>query len=176
MFKLLLFTLVLSLHVEAKTISRTQIIMSTYINITLEKEDEKFLEKGFDIFKEVDASLSSFNKNSKIYKLNSTLHVALDEYSYEALMLSKKYYEKTDGYFDVSIGSITKDLYRFGLDERVPTLFELSSAKIDLSSLHVEKFKAKIHKGMKIDLGGMGKGFGVDKVVEIGRASCRERV
>ena len=169
MHKLFITSLILfivSLHVEAQNISRTQVIMSTYITINLDANDEKYIQKGFDIFKDVEKSLSSYDENAKIYKLNHSLHVELDEYSYEALQLSKKYYKKTNGYFDVTIGSITKDLYRFGKDECVPSKQELHQAKTSMSSLHVERKSANIIKGIKVDLGGMGKGFGVDKVVE----------
>ena len=164
--KLLLIFLILFLNLDAKSISRTQVIMSTYITINLDVKDEKYIEKGFDIFKDVEKSLSSYDKNAKIYKLNHSLHVELDDYTYEALQLSKKYYKDTNGYFDVTIGSITKDLYRFGESQRVPNFDELTNAKLSMNSLHVEPRFAKIIKGMKVDLGGMGKGFGVDKVVE----------
>jgi len=140
--------------------------MSTYATITLEEKNKSYIQKGFDIFKDVEKSLSSYDKNAKIYKLNHSLHVELDDYTYEALQLSKKYYKNTNGYFDVTIGSITKDLYRFGADERVPNSTELLKAKLSIDSLHVEPKFAKITKGIKVDLGGMGKGFGVDKVVE----------
>ena len=166
LLNILLLIAIIALHVEAKTVSRTQIIMGTYINILVDKEDGKYIEDGFKIFKDVDASLSSFNKQSKIYKLNNTLHVEPDAYTYEALKLSQKYHKKTAGFFDVSVGSITKDLYRFGEDEKIPSDAELQKAKLGLESLHVENNRASIKKGMKIDLGGMGKGFAVDKVVE----------
>jgi len=163
MIRFFLFISLLASLLEAKTISRTQIIMSTYINIMLEKEDKAYMEDAFNIFKDIDKSLSSFDESSKIYKLNHILHVELDKYTYEALILSQKYYKETNGYFDVSIGSITKDLYKFGSDERVPSKLELLNAKVDFSALHVELKKASITYGMKIDLGGMGKGFAVDK-------------
>lgn len=140
--------------------------MSTYININLEYKDKKYIQDGFDIFKKVEKSLSSYDKNAKIYKLNHSLHVELDEYSYEALELCKKYYKQTDGFFDITVGTITKGLYRFGENQRVPSKDELNKAKLSMDALHVENKSARIKNGIKIDLGGMGKGYGVDKVVE----------
>ena len=158
--KLLLTSLILLalfVNLDAKSISRTQVIMSTYITINLDVKDEKYIQKGFDIFKDVEMSLSSYDKNAKIYKLNHSLHVELDDYTYEALQLSKKYHKNTNGYFNVTIGSITKDLYRFGKDEQVPSYAELLKAKLSIDSLHVEPRFAKITKGIKVDLGGMGR-------------------
>lgn len=152
--------------VDAKTTSRTQVIMSTFVTITTEAKNEKYINDGFEIMKNVEMSLSSYNKDAKVFQLNKELHVVLDGYLYEALSQSKEYYKQSDGYFDITIGSITKDLYRFGEDERVATTRELESAKVDLNALRFNPKEAFIKEGIKVDLGGMGKGFGVDKVAE----------
>lgn len=151
---------------EAETTSRTQVIMSTFVTITTDEKNEKQINDGFEIMKGVEMSLSSYNKDAKVTELNKNLHVALDNYLFEALTLSKEYYKQSDGYFDITIGSITKDLYRFGEDERVATTRELESAMVDFNSLRFNEKEAFIKQGMKVDLGGMGKGFGVDKVAE----------
>ncbi|ABB44466.1 ApbE-like lipoprotein [Sulfurimonas denitrificans DSM 1251] len=151
---------------EAKTTSRTQVIMSTFITIKTDKKNEKYIEDGFEIMKSVDMSLSSYNKDAKVFLLNKNLHVSLDAYLYEALSLCKYYYKVSYGYFDITVGSITKDLYRFGEDERVASASELKSAKIDFNALKFNEKEAFIEDGMKVDLGGMGKGFGVQKVAD----------
>lgn len=151
---------------EAKTTSRTQVIMSTFITIKTDKKNEKYIEDGFEIMKSVDMSLSSYNKDAKVFLLNKNLHVSLDAYLYEALSLCKYYYKVSYGYFDITVGSITKDLYRFGEDERVASALELKSAKIDFNALKFNEKEAFIKDGMKVDLGGMGKGFGVQKVAD----------
>ncbi len=167
MIRNLTLLIVLALFLEAKTLSRTQVIMSTFVSISLDEKDAVHFTNGFDIIKDVDSSISSYNPDSIIYKLNKDLFkIGLDQYSYEALMLAKKYYERTDGYFDVTIGSITKKLYRFGEEQRVPSSKELDKAVVKLNGLHVEKEKACMEYGMQVDLGGMGKGFAVDKAAE----------
>ncbi|MDF1876130.1 FAD:protein FMN transferase, partial [Sulfurimonas sp. SAG-AH-194-I05] len=162
-FFLLLF---LAFSLEAKMLSRTQIVMGTFINIAVEEKDKAFIEDGFRTFKNIDASLSTFNPNSPIYKLNQTKNTPLNTTSYEALLLSTKYYETTDGYFDISIGSITKDLYHFGEEEHLPHGKDMANAFIGFKGLFFNKKNASLHKNMKIDLGGMGKGFAVDKVAD----------
>ena len=171
MYKLFFLLLVSVLSLEAKTISRTQVIMATFITISLEEKESRYIEDGFKIIKDVDLSLSSYNPKAKIFLLNKELHVGLDEYSYEALKLSKRYYEDSDGYFDITIGSITKKLYRFGEEERVALPKELDSAIVKFKGLYFEKEKACLEYGMQVDLGGMGKGFAVDKVAEYYRIS-----
>lgn len=165
-FSKLLLLFVLALSVEAKMISRTQVIMGTFITISLEQKNQKHLEKSFTIFKSLDSSLSSYKQTSIISELNLHKKASLDLYAYEALTLSREYYKETNGYFDISIGSITKDLFAFGTDERVPTFHELDNATVKLDGLDFNQTDVSIYEGMKIDLGGMGKGYGVDKVAQ----------
>lgn len=162
---LLILTLLL-FHAGAQMLSRTQVIMGTFVTISASEKDSELMQEGFGILKDVEASLSSYDKNSTIYKLNKNLHVKLDAYSFEALALCKKYYQNTDGYFDITVGKITKDLYRFGEDERVAKTEELKEAKVGFFALDFNRTEASLQEGAKVDLGGMGKGYGVDKAAE----------
>ncbi|NOR58035.1 MAG: FAD:protein FMN transferase [Sulfurimonas sp.] len=148
--------------------------MGTFITISVDDKDKHLVEHGFKIMKNVDASLSSYKKSAVIYRLNQNKEVELDSYSYQALKQSKELYKNSDGYFDITIGSITKDLYRFGEQERVPSSKELSDAKVNFRGVYFNKNKASLAKGIKVDLGGMGKGFGVDKVAAYFRANSVE--
>jgi len=120
--------------------------MATLVTITADKEDENLIADGFDIMKSVEMSLSSYDPKANVFLLNKNLHAQVDNYLYEALLLSKEYYEKTDGYFDITVGSITKDLYRFGEDERVATLDELDGAKVGFKALWFDADKVFFDK------------------------------
>jgi len=165
MFKLAII-LALFLSVHAKMITRTKVQMGTFVSISLDEKDKKHFKKAFRIIDDVDKSLSSFNNQSPLYKLNQNRYTRMSPYLFEALKLSQKYYEKTDGYFDIAIGNITKDAYRFGLNERIPTKKELHDNNVSLSALVFNKENARVKNGIKIDLGGMGKGYGVSQVVK----------
>ncbi len=144
-------------------LERTQVLMGTYATITVPQEKRKEQQKAFEILYAVEHSLSSYDPNADIYKLNHNRTVSLSPYSYEALLLSKRYYKESDGYFDITVGSITRGLFHFGEAERLPERQELQKAKIDFKGLHFNAERAEVEKGVTIDLGGMGKGFGVDK-------------
>ena len=145
--------------------------MSTFITISVDEKDKHFVEYGFKIMKDVDFALSSYNTDAPIFRLNRDKKVEINSYTYEALKLSQNFYEKSDGYFDITIGSITKDIFHFGEKERVPLSQELLDAKVGFSGIHFSENEASLEKGMKLDFGGMGKGFGVDKVAEYFRAN-----
>ena len=161
----ILFLCVSSL-LDAQMLTRTKVAMGTYVSISLDASNKQAFTPAFNIVNAVDGSLSSYKQNSPIFKLNRDKKVKLDAYSLEALRLAERYYKRTDGYFNVAIGSITKDLYRFGGDERLPDEEALKRSDVNISALHIKNGIATIAKDMKIDLGGMGKGFCVDKVSE----------
>ncbi|MGB6019388.1 MAG: FAD:protein FMN transferase, partial [Sulfurimonadaceae bacterium] len=127
-------------------------------------EKSKEQQKSFEILRSVERSLSSYGPQADIYRLNHERSSMISPYTYEALLLSKRYYQESDGYFDITVGSITKELYRFGEETRIASKRELKNAKVDFKGLHFDTEKAWLDKGTIIDLGGMGKGFGVDKV------------
>lgn len=165
MYKLFLFTC-LCLTCNAEMIQRTKVLMGTFASISLDKEQKAFFRPSFEILQEVENSLSSYKASSPIFKLNHQRHALLNNYASEALQLSFMYYEQTAGYFDIAIGVITKDLYRFGEDEKLASQKELCNSSTALNQLALQGNKATLGGNIKIDLGGMGKGFGVDKVSE----------
>lgn len=163
-FVLLCFLLVSISNGEMVT--RVKVLMGTFASISLQKENKEFFSGVFKILKQIDNSLSSYKSNSPIYLLNKNREANINFYTYKALYLSEKYYKETDGYFDIAIGNITKDLYRFGEKERLVTSLELNKSDTSLSNLKFNKKEAFLEGTTKIDLGGMGKGFGVDKSIE----------
>ncbi len=144
-------------------LERTQVMMGTFATISLPKENSAQLQTAFDTIKAVEASLSSYDRKADIYRLNHNRETKLSFYTYEALQRCKHYYDETDGYFDITVGSITKGLYRFGEAERLPDDQELEKATIDFKGLHFNAEEAHLDNAVMVDLGGMGKGFGVDK-------------
>ncbi len=171
LFKTVVVFIVLTTTIYAQMLSRTKIDMGTFITISVDEKDKHYLEDGFNIVKEIDLSISSYNKNAQIYKLNRDKLTCINSYTREALELSQKYYELSDGYFDITVGSITKSLYRFGEQERVPTSKELEEARVNFKGLTFNEKEAFLEKNIKVDLGGMGKGFAVDKIAKYYRTN-----
>lgn len=154
-----------SLTLGAQTLSRTKVLMGTFATISLESQDKEHFQAAFDTLRDVENALSSYKSDSPIYILNEKKRATLLPYTYEALSLSKNYYQKTNGYFNIAIGSVTKGLYKFGEDESLPSEEALQQSDTSLESLVFDEMQAEISNKTKIDLGGMGKGFGVDKAL-----------
>ena len=65
----------------------------------------------------------------------------------------------------MTIGSISKKLYRFGeKNSTIPSQEALRDAVLNIEAIHVGKETITTEKNITLDLGGMGKGFGVDHV------------
>jgi len=149
---------------EAQTVSMTKPLMGGFVTITLDKKDSELFEPAVSQLKQLERALSSYDINSPIFRLNQEKKAILSYDTYLALKLSSHYYRETDGFFNIAIGHLSKDLYRFGNKERTPSTYELKNVSTDLNSLVYNEISAHISNGIKIDLGGMGKGFTIDRV------------
>ncbi|QFR50010.1 FAD:protein FMN transferase [Sulfurimonas lithotrophica] len=146
--------------------TRTKVLMGTFASISLEKNPQ-LIEEGFEIIKDVENSLSTYKPKSTVQTLNKDRYVKLDLYTYEVLKLCQKYYEKTDGYFNVAIGNISKQLYRFGENRTyIPHPKVLKSTLTSFRDIKFNSYEASLEAKIKLDFGGMGKGYAVDKVKE----------
>ncbi len=144
-------------------VKRTQVLMGTYVSITAHKDEQQQVQRAFDRLHQVEMALSSYDPKAEIYRLNKNGEVDISRDTYEALRLSQGYYERSEGYFDVTVGSITRGLFHFGEEERVPSIQERQKVRLGMEGLRLVEGHAAIDQGIRIDLGGMGKGFGVDK-------------
>jgi len=164
--KILLLSLLLLDMLSAEALlSRTRSLMGTYVTITLPQTNNAQISASFDLIQKIEDSLSTYNPNATLSKLNKDHKVSYDPYLSEAINLSKNYYKETNEYFDITIGSISKALYHFGEEKTYsPTQEQLKNAKLNINGIHINKQTITSDEGIVVDLGGMGKGYAVDKV------------
>jgi thiamine biosynthesis lipoprotein len=118
--------------------------------------------------KRLEKKYNYFNPDSILTQINSRKIDILDK---ETLLLFKKaieFYDKTDGVFDITIGTI-KDLFLYSKD-----IESLEKEKVKLLKYtgceHIKLEKNRIafdNSYTKIDLGGFVKEYAVDKAVAI---------
>ena len=162
---LLFYLFTAQLYSEDALQSRTRSLMGTFVTLTLAEKNNTEISKAFDLVQKIEDSLSTYNPEATLAKLNKTHSVPFDNYLAEAITLSKTYHKETNGYFDISIGSISKKLYHFGEEKTYsPSQKELKNAKLNINGIHIDKQTIKSDEGIVLDLGGMGKGYAVDKV------------
>jgi len=151
---------------RSETLERTRILMGTFAAVRVPADRAECAEKAFARMERVEKALSSYDPEAEIARLNRTRDAAIGADTYEARGGARRDYRRSGGYFDVTVGSVTRRLFRFGEEERVPGAQELAEAKIGFNGLEFNATHARLAEGITLDLGGFGKGFGVDKGME----------
>jgi thiamine biosynthesis lipoprotein len=165
----LLFVLLFPLFLLAQEglQTRTQVLMGTFVSISLPQKDKQEISKSFELLKHIEDSLSTYDETATLAKLNKTHHIKYDMYLAEAITLSRSYYHESNGYFDITIGSISKNLYHFGEEKTYsPSKQALRDAHLDIHGIYLDNKHIITDKNITLDLGGMGKGYGADKVAQ----------
>jgi len=165
----LLFVLLFPLFLLAQEglQTRTQVLMGTFVSISLPQKDKQEISKSFELLKHIEDSLSTYDETATLTKLNKTHHIKYDMYLAEAITLSRSYYHESNGYFDITIGSISKNLYHFGEEKTYsPSKQALRDAHLDIHGIYLDNKHIITDKNITLDLGGMGKGYGADKVAQ----------
>lgn len=83
-----------------------------------------------------------------------------------------QYYELSDGLFDISIGSVS-ELWDFTSDNpQIPDAGRIADAvtHVNASDIEVSGCVVSVPEGMKLDLGGIAKGYIADKLEQFYRA------
>lgn len=127
-------------------------------------------EKQFDsLFYVVNKSMSTYQANSDISKLNRNESNEVDDHFIKVYEASKVIYNNTKGVFDPTIGAVV-NAWDFGPEGKI---VELDSLKIDSLMLSVGLDKVKRNKniilkpvGTFIDFNAIAKGYGVDVIGE----------
>lgn len=183
---LLVFTLLLSGCTtqtnppSSEPLRQTQFMMGTTITISLyDHQDESILKACFDRIAELENALSMNKENTLLDEVNSQsgiTPVVVNADMFDVIKKGLYYSNLTEGSFDITIGPIVK-LWNIGFPEaRVPSQEEIEQnlPLIDFSQVVLDESNQTVflsQPGMKIDLGGIAKGFTADEMVKILKAN-----
>ncbi len=154
--------------------------MSTNVEIQLFAEDKKYdFNPAFDSIRtelrNVDGICNFFRKESELAKLNASASDApfpCSDGLWEILMFSKEYYEKTGGAFDISVSPLMALWGHYGKQKKLPSPAEIAEAKakcgLDKVIFDPEKKTVRFTvKGMSLNLGGIAKGWTLDRIRKV---------
>jgi len=156
---------------EQEPLGKTEFLMDTVCTVTLyDTTDEALLEEAFDLCREYEALLSRTVEGSDIYKLNliGDGSLLVSEPTADLLRLAQKYTEHTGGKFDVTVGRLTA-LWDFKAEEPVlpdENKMEEALSKTGYENLTVDGNTVTVRGGVKLDLGGIAKGYVADRCAE----------
>lgn len=142
------------------------LVFGTVYKITYQSDTDLHAEIK-QALQEVDNSLSPYNPNSIITRINQNRDTLVNTYFTDVFTLSQKISSETEGAFDITVGPLV-NAWGFGFKHAL----EMNSTKIDslLQFVGYNKVKLKDGKIIKedkrtmLDCSAIAKGYGVDIV------------
>jgi thiamine biosynthesis lipoprotein len=136
-------------------------------------------EAAFEEIDRLDHQMSNYSETSELTYINrnaARAEVIVEAELFDLLKLSLDYSRATGGAFDITVGPLMKAWGFFKGQGRLPDPKELSSVMARVGYQHVSlDEKARTirfdREGVELDLGGIAKGYAVDRAAEILRES-----
>lgn len=158
---------------EDKSESRDIFAMDTYMTLTAYgKNAKKALDEAVDEINNIEQLVSTGIDSSEVSQINKNGKGSVSETTGYLIKRSKEIYDSTNGVFDITIYPIMQ-AWGFPTENyRVPGKKELKKLRGLMGADHVlydeKKQEVTLNKeGMKIDLGGIAKGYTSSKVMDI---------
>jgi thiamine biosynthesis lipoprotein len=135
----------------------------------------RILDEAFDEVDRIDRLMSHYKADSAVSRVNrDAAHrpVTVDPELFDFIVDAMRYNRDSDGAFDITVGPLMKAWGFFRGDGRVPTQDELAAARRHVGGAHVilNRVARTIgfdEPGVELDLGGIAKGYAVDRVVRL---------
>ena len=162
---------------QAEWYKRDEAIMGTLIRVELWSEDPKIGKRAIDDvmaeMRRIDLAMSPYKEASELSKINreaAKTPVAISRELYDLIVRAQKLSVQTGGAFDITFSSVGYMYdYRKGVkpsDEQI----KKALPGINYKLITLDPKKHTIHfgrGGMRIDLGGIAKGYAVDRGIDI---------
>jgi thiamine biosynthesis lipoprotein len=174
---LLALSLVPATPAHAVWVDRHEAIMGTNIDVEIWHDDavkgEAAIDAVMDEMRRIDTLMSHYKPESELSQINARgakEAVVVDQELFDLIKLSLHFSEITDGAFDITYASVG---YLYNYRKHVkPTEEQIEQALPGVNYRHLI-LDEKAHSvkfaqdGMRIDLGGIAKGYAVDRGIGI---------
>jgi thiamine biosynthesis lipoprotein len=164
---------------ETKLYSQSQQAMGTVFTIYLyagnEEQAEALFETAFEEIQRIDRTLSNYSPESELSRINRLAGretVTTDPEVFALLRICLEYSKRSGGTFDITVGPLMRAWGFFRGQGHYPAPWQLdkSREKVGWEKVQLDASARTIHfavDGMELDLGGIGKGYAVDRVIEV---------
>ena len=155
-----------------------QMIMGTFAHVVAVAEDsgtaKKCVRAAMKEIRKVDDLMSDYKSDSEISRVNREAGeraVKVSESTYEVIQRSIEFSEMTGGAFDITVGPLVA-LFRNAKENKVAPSeeqIELARSKVGFEKLKLDSKNKTVQfsdNGMLLDLGGIAKGYAIDKAIE----------
>ena len=167
---------------QVHVVERVGIAMGSELRLTAQTTDEAAARSVFDAvfaeFERLEALMSTWRPASDVSRINAAAGVQAVPVAGDVravLRQARQISEWTGGTFDVTFGALT-DIWKFDQDQdnSIPSA-EAARARlplIDYRQIEIDDRAGTVflrRQGMKINLGGIGKGYAIDRSLAIFR-------
>lgn len=163
----------------AGEIRRMEPLLGTYVEIVADADRDVDLQaavdRGFDAFREVDRLLSSYRQDSELNRINRNAGVrpvGISKWTHDCLEQAVQIGRESRGSFDITCRPLLEIWGFLSKKYRVPSQVQINAARQRVNYRRLELKESRLSrtaflagKGMTVDVGGIGKGFAVDKAV-----------
>lgn len=155
-----------------------RLVMGTFARVVVVANDkdtaQKCAKNAFEEIDKVDNLMSAYNEDSEISLVNKEAfqkEIPVSEYTFEVIQRSIEFSKLTDGAFDITLGPLIA-LFRKEKETQIASTqeeIEQAKSKVGYEKLILNEKNRTVKfgvDGMKLDLGGIAKGYGIDKAIE----------
>jgi thiamine biosynthesis lipoprotein len=156
----------------------TEVHMGTSVTIVVYADGENTancaLRSAFDRIAEVDAVMSDYRDDSELSRLSrlspTPQPVGVSDSLWQVLQRAQDFSRASDGAFDVTVGPLSRLWRRARRQKQMPSEQRLAEAKrsvgYKLLRLHEKEQTVELLRaGMRLDLGGIAKGYATDRAL-----------
>ena len=162
-------------------VMRSDKVMGTRVTVSIWTDDEiasaKAAQEVFEEFRRVDAIMTTWRADSEVSKVNAqavTRAVPVSDETLSVILKALEVSQKSGGAFDITVGTLIGSLWKFDEDKdgSLPTAAEVQARLplVGYRNVLVDKARKTVRlrkKGVQITLGGIAKGYAVDRAVKL---------
>jgi thiamine biosynthesis lipoprotein len=134
--------------------------------------------RALDVIERLEAQMTVYRDDSEVSRLNATAHlgpVEVERELFELLRMAVSLGRETEGAYDVASGALSEAWGFVRGPKQVPDETALANARARTGSQHLQldpvgRTVAFDCEGVRINLGSIGKGFAIDRAVDVLRA------
>jgi len=171
----ILFLLVIAGCTQEHKLTKTRELMGTIVSITVIDNDlfkaENSIELAFEEIERINSLMSHYDDESQVGILNDKGFFGDTDNELIYVLRRAEYYSAlSEGAFDVTVQPLL-ELYSESFKEKgkPPSDAEIEDTLklVDYNDIMIDENRIRLKEGMKITLGGIAKGYAVDKAIGI---------
>jgi len=144
--------------------------LGTFVDVRVSGLNERnavaAIERAFDCVATVEEKMSAHNPQSdlgRLYRAGKNEAVNVHPWTYRVISAAKKLHRLSDGLFDITVGDVLEE-GGFLPQWRAARRTEAAGTMADVELL--DGNVVRLQRRVRLDLGGIAKGFAVDRAVE----------